>query len=464
MTDAAALPPLPRRRRIRRVLVGPKEIAGFYRNLTRGFQQLGIPVDFYTEMTHPFGYGGETIAPWPLRLRMRLLHRLVRERPTGLEGRVVRWLVERLPFVWLAWALVRYDVFIMGFGESLLPGNRDLPILRAFGKTVISVLAHGSEARPPYMDGAHQNEQGHLKPLESYPVIAAQNRALVAFHQRHASVVVGAPYSTTHFAERPLVNCFALGGPFWEPDDAAEEDPAEARHGAPGGRRRVRILHSPSHRAAKGTPVIEEAIRSLQRRGYDIEFVVVAGRPHREVIREIKRCDFIVDQIYSDTPLAGFPTEAAWFGRPALVAGYRLEELRQLVPPDMWPPSKTCSPDRVEAAIEEMIVDVEERNRLGAEAQAFVRTQWSARAVAARYAQLARGEAPPDWFIDPRSVVYLEGCAQRLEITAALVQLLVQRYGVAALQLAGRPELESALLSFFMPGERLLAHYDVVRW
>ena len=72
---------------------------------------------------------------------------------------------------------------------------------------------------------------------------------------------------------------------------------------------------------------------------------------------------FEIDQVYCDTPMAGFATEAAWFGKPAVVGGYGFDYLKTYVPEGMWPPSKTCHPDKIENAIESLIVNKVERQK-----------------------------------------------------------------------------------------------------
>jgi hypothetical protein len=236
----------------------------------------------------------------------------------------------------------------------------------------------------------------------------------------------------------------ALGLPFSEKTDYRPSISVmlPTRHSS------IRILHSPSHSAAKGSPLILNAIKSLRDKGYSIEFVLLHGKPNEEVMVEIQCCDFVVDQVYSDFPLAGFATEAAWFGKPAVVGGYAFDYLKTLVPEGMWPPSKTCHPDQIEQAIESLIVNPEERLRLGAEVQMFVRDKWNAAEVARRYLRIIEGDIPGEWWLDPHSVTYLEGAGQPIERTKENIRQMVEQFGVESLQLSHRPDLEQAFLNF----------------
>jgi hypothetical protein len=176
--------------------------------------------------------------------------------------------------------------------------------------------------------------------------------------------------------------------------------------------------------------------------------VLINGPPFREILEAIQHCDFVVDQLFSDTPMAGFATEAAWFGKPAIVGGYGLESLQPMVPQGMWPPTKICHPDRVEEVIEELILDVDQRHRLGREAQIFVREKWSDVMVASRFLRLIDGDIPDAWWLEPEEVVYLEGGGQTKARTQQMIRALVEAYGVEALQLEHRPDLRNAFLEF----------------
>jgi len=47
--------------------------------------------------------------------------------------------------------------------------------------------------------------------------------------------------------------------------------------------------------------------------------------PNHAVLEELGKCDFVIDQAFADYGMAGFATEAAWFGKTAVVGGYQSE-------------------------------------------------------------------------------------------------------------------------------------------
>ena len=427
------------------------EVAGYYSMLSKGFREIGIECDFITYGTHPFNYHGESPRPIVLRFRQLLVNlRNKPRRPRILKVliKISVWLPSKvLLYFWVFRAAFKYDVFIFGYGSSLLPRkNWDLLFLKLLNKLVIANLGHGSETRPPYIDGSYQSKDGKIQPSASRLLSLAKSHLKKAkFFEQHASVILGAPFSTSQFTTKRFINCFTIGMPFiW----AEEPEVQDSENSAMKDSAVVRMLHSPSHPALKGSARIKAVIDKLKAKGHLINFVVMREKTNDEVIREIRQCDFIIDQLYSDTPMSTFPAEAAWFGKPSVVCGYDLDSLRDFVPHEMWPPSKICHPDELEQAVEGLIVNSEERNLLGQMAQRFVREKWNAVEVARRYLTLINDEAPDEWWVEPNSVSYLAGVGQSEEKTKTTIRELVGKYGASSLQLSHRPDLEKAFLEF----------------
>lgn len=425
-----------------KILIGPYDIAGYYSNLAKGLMKIGVNCDYITYVNHPFNYGGETKEPFLLKLTKYLNSYVNISKYPYLVRKIAEIFGVAFSILWAINAILKYDVFIFGFGKSLMIYNIDLVFLKFLNKKVISNMAHGSEARPIYIDGSFQSYDGSYYPSINKIITGAINsKKLVEKHHRLSTYLIGAPYSTSYFTSKKFINAFALGIPF-------EYNTNNLNVNRSKNDSICRILHSPSHPAAKGSPQIIDAINNLKKKGYEIELTIIQGKSHSEVIYEIGRCDFIVDQLYSDTPLAGFATEAAWFGKPAIVGGYGINSLKKYVPSDMWPPSKICHPDNIEQTIEELIIDVDQRLRIGNDAKLFVSKKWNSIEVAKRYLQLIDGDIPDDWWVNPYEVIYLEGAGQTKEITKKNINNIVANEGKSALQLSHRPDLEEAFLEF----------------
>lgn len=424
-----------------RIFIGPREIAGYWANLTKGLQALGVDVTFVAFDRHPFKYGGEEENYLVRLLKYSRLKKT--ETPRKKLFRKIYWIICQgiLLYLFFFSALLRYKVFIFGFGLSLLPDNTDLPFLRLLRKRIIFNLAFGSDMRPPYMNGAFQNQNGTMMfTPEELSCLTKKMKRQVKKIEKYSDSIIGAPFSSSQFAEKPFINYFALGFPHCnkfvqEPASRNKDDS-------------VKILHSPSNPAVKGTEIIIRTVENLKRKGYKIDFVQIVNKPNSEVLKEISRCDFVIDQIYSDTPLAGFAKEAAGFGKPAVVGGYSILELKKYIPEGMFPGSLICLPEELEVAVEKMLSDVEFRRRLGTEVKDFVETKWSCEKVAKRYLCIISRKVPDSWWLNPRDIVYLYGGGQRKERTIENIREMVSLQGVKSLQLSHRPDLEREILYF----------------
>lgn len=434
-----------------RVFIGPHEIAGYYGNLASCLRQSGVNCDFVEFIPHSFKYSESE----PSHFLVRWARYCNKKRGKTGRGLFVRVLYalpgEVLQLLYFPVALATYDTFIFGFGRSLLPLNADLPLLKLLRKRVVINMGHGSELRPPYIDGGYQSPDGRVQPTPTLLAkVAVHHKKKIRFIEKYSDVLIGAPFSSSQFSVRPFVNWFALGLPAGvRLNEIGEDKGFEAKEACAtqlSSKRKFRILHSPSHPALKGTEKIRRAIHVLRQKGFEIDYVELTGRPNSEVITAIQRCDIVVDQVYSDTPMAGFAMEAAYFGKPVVVGGYGLAELRRHVREDMWPPSVTCLPDDIDKAIEALLNCPEKMREVGRLAQVFLQNKWSSVEVSQRFRCLIENRIPADWFVKQETINYVYGVGQPLEVTRAHIRGVVEQFGVAGLQLSDRPELELACL------------------
>lgn len=431
-----------------KIFIGPTEIAGNYRNLAGGFRQIGYHCDFFTYYSHPFEYGGESNPSWILKCIKFLFE--IRART---DSQIIRAALVPLTLFflipWVAFAAWRYDVFIFGFGQTLIPKGYDLPLLRLLRKRVIINLAHGSEARPPYIDGAIKSMDGLSPDIDEVFALTKKRKNLVLRTEAYADVIIGSPFSTSQFASRPFINSFALGRPvISQAYNSYCGSNGIIDHC--GNCDEVMILHAPSHPWLKGTASIEKAIENLKSKGHKIRYEVVVNRSNEDVLRLISQCDFVIDQLYSDITLSAFATEAALFAKPAVVGGYGLNRLPVFTEEHMLPPSQICHPDDLEDAIEELIVDPEKRDRMGKLAQKVINDNWNYVKVAEKYCRILDNiDIPKEWWINPKSVVYIEGCGQSVTDSGILVNQLLLKYGKKGLCLEHNSNLEEAFCKYY---------------
>lgn len=432
---------------IGRLFVGRLETSGYYKQLSSGLKSLGVPHDFITYWTHEYDFGGETHSPVLLQFSERF-RPFSESRGQGLMRRLAQAVVrESLITLWAIGAIIKYDAFIFGFGETLLRGHIDLLAIRILRKPVIVNMAHGSEARPPYLDGSAIIE-GEDPEQQARRLAQLTKRTFrrVRRIERWATHVIGAPYSTSQFSRRKFINHFAIGIPYSISSEEAtvmdQSGVLESKDGRP-----LVVLHSPSNPTVKGTSDIALAVDNLRNAGYKLEFRVMQSRPNAVVLAALADCDLVVDQLYSDTPLAGFATEAAFMGRCSIVAGHALDELEAHIPEGMLPTSITCLPENLTSTLATLLDNPDYCRRAGKAAQRFVEDKWSSRAVAERFLRILKGDIPEDWWIDPSRVAYVHGSGMSNAKVKSVVKNLISYEGADALQLGDRPDLRDMLIA-----------------
>lgn len=419
-----------------RVFVGPVEIAGYYGGLAAAMRGIGVDAVAVDLSEHRFGYARAN--PASIWIRAALwAERGSRAARGGHWVPKVAWRALRLltRVGLLAWSLVRFDAFIFGFGSTLLFGF-DLPLLRLFRKRLVFTF-NGTDARPPYIDGADMAASRAMT-VDECIRLAARRKTHIRRLERYADAIVCLP-TFSHFFERPIIDYLRVGAP-WTPTSAAAAREDE------GGE--IRILHSPSDPEVKGSERIRATVEAMRAAGHPLQLIELRDVPNETVRAEIARADFVIDQLYSDTPMAVFAAEAAAAGVPAIVGSYAWPDLRRIYPDPALPPVEQCHPDELPAAIERLSTDPGYRLALGARARAFVQTEWAPERIAERYMTILQGGAPSAWHFDPKALRYTHGVGLPEQRARETVAAVLARGGRGALQLGDKPALEQAFVDF----------------
>ncbi len=440
-----------------RIFLGLAEVSGFYTNLRKGFAELGVDVELVTLSEHRFQYGDPAQKPglWTRFARWGVAGRL-KAQARGKLSRLF-WAamaaVSRLTL--LIWAIVKFDVFIMGCSTSFFR-FRELPILKLLGKKIIYIF-HGTDGRPAFMDGFAEDTflpqhlrdgTGYIPPFvetdsdedtaarcEAYRQLIHWRKGNVDKINQYADIIVDSPSHGQHHT-KPFVQRSIIGMPYIPNQDLLNQSAERAKPQGEG----LVVLHSPSFPSGKGSPQIRAAIEAVRAKGHTIELIELTGRPNHEVLEHISRCDFVIDQAFSDMPMVGFATEAAFFGRPAIVGGYYADFLEKDLDSDWRPPTHFCHPDQLEAAVERLVTDAEYRAELGQRARSFVEAKWHATASARRLLQLLE-VVPPEWIFDPQACDYPYGMGLPQTRLRGILGRLHDAYGDAVFCLDDKPEL-----------------------
>jgi hypothetical protein len=423
-----------------RVFIGLTEISGYCTRLNQGFKQIGVPTTFIDLGSRYHQYGGDDLPNALVRVTKYCASRQREAKAKGKRGRLF-WLALEvlLRFPLLLWALWTHDVFIFMYKASFL-FLYDLPILKLFGKKLIFTFV-GTDVRPPYINGVIATDTQPAT-VRRAAKLAKNIKWEVGQIERYADVIGSHPLYA-QFQTKPFVKLVYIGLPF-SPQEAARRLSTTTRE-ADG---RIRILHSPSRPEAKGSPIIRAAVANLQAKGYPIDLIELTGVPNEVVLHELATCDFVFDQAYSDVFMSTFSTEAVFFGKAVIVAGYELEKLRDALPPGIMPPVLAVHPDAVEAAVEKLITDPDYRNQLGVQARQFVETHWTPERVARQYLRLIEGDIPPEWIQDGMDTPYIYGGGISEVRLRAFLRAYLDYGGRAALHLDAKPELAERLVQF----------------
>ncbi len=435
----------------RRLLLGIGEIAGYYTNLKKGLDELGVKSYFFSIDAHPFKYGHSKKREKPY---MRMVRYFLQKKIDSKKRKSVVEIVWTLLLVLsifplrlsiFIWSLFWCDVFVFHGTSSFFHGTSsffemfDLPILKFFGKRIIWIF-HGSDTRPAFMSGSSVSEDYGIS-IEKCFRTAKKQKKWIRRIERYADVIVNHPPSS-QFHERKFVQYLALGIPFRCESETGNADRTAAKDG------KVRIVHAPSFSECKGSSRFREIIERMREKGYPLEYVEIVGRPNSEVLQELADCDFVIDELYSDTAMAGLATEAAFFGKPSVVGGYATFEDMVQMNDSFIPPSEYHHPDEIEDAIEKMITDEEYRHALGKKAGAFVAEYWAPRKVAERFLRLVDDDCPDEWFCDPQDIRYVHGWGLREDDVRSLIGRYLEYAGKKGLYLSNKPELERKIIEF----------------
>jgi glycosyltransferase involved in cell wall biosynthesis len=420
-----------------RIMIGPTEISGIASGLKKGFDEIRAESEIVLSHPHPFSYGNSSKRLLPRTwLKLGAFHFHGRAQ-LHWSLRLITWGIWKTwsVFVWL-WALARFDAFVFLFGKTITGSAIEARLYRLLRKRVVMIYC-GSDARPPYVDGPTCNHFGAAR-VGKILQLSRRISTRIHLHERSGFICVNSPF-TAQFHRKPFINWFKMGIPrecsISPPDASATPDKQ---------RPSIKIVHSPSDPNVKGTWEIVEAVERIRREGHAIEMVMLTGVPNERVQRELADCDFIIDQLWSDTPMAAIVVEAAHFGKPAVTAGYAAAPRFEAAFGEDRPPSLFVTPDRIEEAIRRFVVDRALREEIGSRARAFVTTRWSPDVVARRYLDLLEGRVPRDSQMAPGETLYCYGLGLSATRARDSVAAVIAKAGVAGLSLAGDKPLERA--------------------
>jgi glycosyltransferase involved in cell wall biosynthesis len=437
----------------KRILLGIGEIAGYYTNLKKGLDELGAKSYYFSIDAHPFKYGqeGKKENAYMSSVRYFLSKKMSAKKNKSVWE--IWWTIWLVLFIFplrlsiFIWSLIWCDVFVFHGTSSFFHGTSsffemyDLPILKLFGKRIIWIF-HGSDTRPAYISGSSVSADFGCS-IEKCLRIAKKQKKWVSKIERYADVIVNHPPSS-HFHEKKFIQYLALGIPFSCSYTVKDRNKPVSNH------EKCRVVHAPSFSECKGSSRFRDIMRVMREKGYFFEYIEIVGRPNSEVLMELADCDFVIDELYSDTTMAGLATEAAFFGKPSVVGGYATNEDMGKLDVQFIPPSEYHHPDGIEDAIEKLLTDTQYRIELGKNAGEFVRRNWAPEKVAERFLRIVNDDFPEEWLFDPHDIRYIHGWGLSEQDGRNLIVKFLEYAGKDGLCLSDKPELEKKFIEFSM--------------
>lgn len=322
-----------------RVLHAPLEIAGQAALSALGQRELGVQATSFAR-PHPFRYevAADIVPP---------------RNPLGYLLAARR-------------AIQAHDTIHFYFGHSFLPRQLDAPWLARLGKRV-AIEFLGSDVRMPSVE-ARRNP--YYIPIE-WENDARATRLMRLWSEVTQGHVIAGDHSLDAYLAPHFPHIHVIGSRV----DVRSLVPAPPDPHA----RRVRIVHSPTHLAAKGTKFVRSATAALIERGAPIDYVEVQGLSHEEALEVYRSADLVIDQLCSGG-YGVFSAEALSLAKP--VVCYLLPEIEASYPSGM--PIINANPETLEQVLGEWVDRPQERHQRGLASRAYAERVHDHRAVAKR--------------------------------------------------------------------------------
>lgn len=129
----------------------------------------------------------------------------------------------------------------------------------------------------------------------------------------------------------------------------------------------ILIGHAPSATAAKGSKYVSMVIKSLQVKGFNIDYVLLQNVPKDLVYLEMAKCDIFIDQLILGA--YGFVSlEAMGIGVPTIC--YIMDDLEKIINPEL--PIINANVENLEEVLIKLINNKKYLPRIGSESRDYV--------------------------------------------------------------------------------------------
>jgi glycosyltransferase involved in cell wall biosynthesis len=422
-----------------RIFIGYSEIAGFCSSLSYSFNELGHKSHFCNLLPNKY-YPVGKLTIIEFLLRYYLSSSASKNKVSNFFRRNIKKTLLKLLYSEMKF---NYDVFIL-IGTYSPFAENERALLKGIGKTIISVFL-GSDSRPLYLNALYYDQ--YSTDYEGFAKAIKRQYEKIRKIEDGSDMVVCHALSA-HFLSRPFIRFMALGFPKVIEKDilgGSKEPSMDSASDKKPMNKTLKILHAPTAPKYKGSEKISRMVEELKEEGIAIELQTITCKPSSEVIHALKNCDLVIDELYSDTPLAGFAHEAGQFAKLPVVGSYAN---KNDFFGDTIPPSLLIHPDKLKDAIKELFYDRIRMREKGEALRKFIEDEWNYANVAMRYAKLLINEQKNEWYSSPDDIRYVHGWGiDENELKSKLKELIIHTDS-SILCLHEKPELEKTILSF----------------
>lgn len=415
-----------------KIFIGTVEICGIMAKLNHAYSDMGIDSDMFC--LKPYIYAGcnKRIYENPklvqyFRMSKQIsIYRTQKRIALMRILQIVEMLVILKIFIYVLW---HYTSFIYLFSQGLFSFNPYLNrisfleflLLKLCNKKTV-VICCGSDTRPPYC-GIYKNDITKL--AEETKVIAKRVHMLEKY-----AILIDGPASA-YFHKKPFISYNCIGNVVSKEETVGISKKENSK---------IVIFHAPSSPEVKGSDHIRETIEELKILGYKVEFIEMSGVAHEVIMEQIHNSDILVDEMYSDFPMAMLDTEAALNAIPVVTCGYYAECYRSDMP-DPIPPTCYIEPSQLKQTLIELINNPEKRKKIGEIEKKFVEDNWLEFNVASKLLRVLNKDVPMDWYYDPNESKYLWGAGCSKEKIKEKIFYLIDNYGYESLCLGTNKKL-----------------------
>jgi len=416
-----------------RILVGLSDICGYYSQLCEGLRKNGVYCEFLN--LYPDRDYQKNLKQTYSSILFEQIQKIARRRIQFERHSLQRYFYILLqilftPLVFII-SILKFDAFIFGCGTTFFPG--DLVLLKLFRKNVLLIF-HGSDTRPPWCSGLYpcSSEEENQKCFKETKKIKKE----VSFWEKNCDKIICHPFSS-HFFRRKIISWLAIGIPCPRSTSIIKRRKKHSN-------RSIKILHAPSRPLLKGTAVIEQAVAGLSKNNRLVLKKITNQQPSA-VHKALPLCDFVIDELYSDIPMAGFGAEAASYGKVAIVGMQGFEQLKKIMPPNMSPPFVLCDAKSLSKTIRQLI-RTKRYVALGRRAQLFIQKRWAREVVAKRILQILNHQYPKAWEFDPYALTYVAGWGIAAEVLPNRFRSLLHKNSIRSFGVDDKPLLQTEIL------------------